>query len=263
MNVPQELRYQVEDGVAQITINRPDRLNAWTPTLEVELRAAIERAGGDDEVRCAVLTGAGRAFCAGMDMAVLQAGGRGGVPPPPPGDEDRLQRYGYLWDFDKPLIAAINGAASGVGLCLALYCDLRYVAAGAKLSFPYARRGLAAEHGTAWLLPRLIGPMASADLLLTGRTFLGEEADRMGLARLLPADGFLDAVLAQAGEIARATSPRSVRVMKRQLLDARYQTLGEATRVADQEVARCRETEDFREGVAHFLEKRAPRFTGR
>ena len=251
--------------MALLTINRPERLNAWTPALEAELRRAIEQAQQDDSVRCAVLTGAGRAFCAGADMDAM----RNRVSPPAPAstvdlsEDDTAQRYGYLWHFDKPLIAAINGAAIGVGLCLALYCDLRYVAAGAKLALPYARRGLVAEHGTAWLLPRLIGPHNANELLLTGRTITGEEADRMGLGQLLPAEGFLDTVLQRAREMAASTSPRSVRIMKRQLREARYQTLGQATRIADREIAACRDTEDFKEGVQHFLEKRAPRFTGR
>jgi enoyl-CoA hydratase/carnithine racemase len=260
-----ELQYAVDAGVALITINRPDRLNAWTPVLEAELRRTIEQAQQDDSVRCAVLTGAGRAFCAGADMEAM----RNRITPPASAstadlsEDDSAQRYGYLWQFDKPLVAAINGAAIGVGLCLALYCDLRYVAAGAKLALPYARRGLVAEHGTAWLLPRLIGPHNANELLLTGRTISGEEADRMGLGHLLPAEGFLDAVLQRAREMAASTSPRSVRIMKRQLRDARYQTLGQATRIADREIAACRDTEDFKEGVQHFLEKRAPRFTGR
>ncbi len=269
MQACEELLYAVRNGVATITLNRPERLNAWTPTLERELRQAMHEAQQDDAVRCVVLTGAGRAFCAGMDMAVLQSGSateasaKPSAPSPDAPEEDHQQRYGYLWDIEKPMIAAINGPASGVGLCLPLYCDLRYVAAGAKLSFPYARRGLVAEHGVAWLLPRLIGPLAASELLLTGRIFQAEEADRIGLARALPAEGFLAAVEAVAAEIATLSSPRSVRIMKRQLLAARYQTLGQATRAADAEVARCRGTEDFKEGVAHFVEKRAPRFTGR
>ncbi|NUO85338.1 MAG: enoyl-CoA hydratase [Cupriavidus sp.] len=257
----EELRYALDGRVAVLTINRPERMNAWTPTLETALRAAIGRAGADDAVRCVVLTGAGRAFCAGMDMEVLK-GTRAAPCAEVPSEADDAQRYGYLWRFEKPLVAAINGAAAGVGLCLALYCDLRYVAANARLTAPYARRGLVAEHGTAWLLPRLIGPLHAADLLLSGRTITGEEAGRMGLAEALPAEGFLDAVMARAHDIATHTSPRSVRIMKRQLLAARYQTLGEATREADREIAACRDTEDFREGVQHFLEKRAPRFTG-
>ena len=263
MQTFEQLKFSVHDGVGTILIDRPERMNAWTPTLEAELRSAIRLAEEDDQVRCVVLTGAGRAFCAGMDMAVLQAAGEPSVKLPAPSDDDRKQRYGYLWDFPKPLIAAINGAASGVGLCIALYCDLRFVAAGAKLSFPYSRRGLAAEHGVAWLLPRLIGPMAAADLLLTGRVFLAEEAANKGLANLLPVEGFLDAVLAQAKDIASNTSPRSNQIIKRQLVEARYQSLGQATRVADLEILQARATEDFKEGVAHFMEKRAPQFTGR
>ncbi len=263
MDESRELIYAVHDRVALVTINRPDRLNAWTPTLESELRGVMEQAAQDDAVRAVVLTGAGRAFCAGMDMEALKAGGRANAAPRALSDEERLQRYGYLWNFDKPLLAAINGPASGVGLCLALFCDVRYVAAGAKLSFPYARRGLAAEHGVAWLLPRLIGPMNAADLLLSGRTFFADEADRMGLARALPAEGFLQQVLQRANEMATLASPRSIRVMKHQLLEARYQTLGQATQAADREIALCRETEDFKEGVSHFVEKRMPRFTGR
>ena len=260
-----ELQYSVAQRVALLTIQRPERMNAWTPTLEAELRGALQRAEQDDEVRCVVLTGAGRAFCAGMDMEVLRSASTrpAAVAAAPASDEDGAQRYGYIGQLDKPLIAAINGAAAGVGLCIALYCDIRYVAAGAKITAPYARRGLVAEHGIAWLLPRLIGPMHAADLLLTGRTLAAEEADRMGLARLLPAEGFLDTVLERARELASASSPRSTRIIKRQLREARYQTLGEATRVADRKIAACRDTADFREGVQHFLDKRAPNFTGR
>ena len=263
-----ELRHAVADGVAVLTIHRPDRMNAWTPQLETQLRQRIAQAEADAQVRCIVLTGAGRAFCAGMDMAVLQArsadaqGAAVGADAGEPGDADAAQRYGYLGYVDKPLIAAINGAASGVGLCLTLHCDLRYVVPGARLSFPYARRGLVAEHGTAWLLPRLIGPMRAAELLITGRTFTGDEAERMGLAQCLPAEDFMADVLTRAREIAAATSPRAVRLIKQQLREARYQTLGEATRLADREIAACRGTEDFQEGVRHFIEKRAPRFTG-
>lgn len=253
----QQLQYDVRDKVATITFNRPDRMNAWTPVLKGELREAVMAADSDDAVNCIVLTGAGRAFCAGMDMEVL--GNMGGKPADAP---DPTQRYSYLTAVSKPLIAAINGAVSGVGLCVALYCDIRFMASGAKLSAPYARRGLAAEHGSAWLLPRLIGPMHAADLLFSGRTVLAEEAAGMGLVKLLPAEDFREAVQQRASDIANLASPRSVRIMKRQMLLAQQQSIEEATELADEEIAACRATSDFKEGVAHFMEKRAPNFTG-
>lgn len=257
-----ELLYDQTGAVVVLTINRPERMNAWTPGLEVELHEAIARAGADDSVRCVVLTGAGRAFCSGMDMEVLKAGGsrRGELPP---SDLDADQRYGHLLAFDKPLIAAMNGAAAAVGLSIALHCDLRFMAAGAKLTTAFARRGLIAEHGLAWLLPRLVGPMHAADLLMSGRTILAEEAQRMGLVDVLPAEGFMDAVMQRATELATLASPRSIRIIKQQLRAARYQTYAAAARLADEQARICRDTEDFREGVRHFVEKRPPRFTGR
>jgi enoyl-CoA hydratase/carnithine racemase len=263
--VPEELLYEVSDRVATITFNRPDRLNAWTPTLETELREAVGAAAADDEVRSIVLTGAGRGFCAGADMSRLAATAEGKAEPSvprPASDEDLGQRYSYLLGVPKPLIAGINGAVAGVGVCIALYCDLRFMAAGAKLATPYARRGLVAEHGIAWMLPRLIGSMNAADLLLSGRTVQAEEAAQMGLVKLLPADGFADEVHARAAELANLCSPRSIRIMKHQLFMATRQTLAQATQLADVEIERCRGSADFREGVAHFIEKRPPQFTG-
>jgi len=256
-----ELNYVVQDGVGLITLNRPDRLNAWTPTLETELRSVMENAQLDEAVRCVVLTGAGKAFCAGMDMAILGLSDRKAFMTD--SEEDVLQRYGYLFGFDKPLIAAVNGAAAGVGLCLALYCDIRFIASGAKVALPYTRRGLVAEHGLAWLLPRLIGPLHAADLLLSGRTLEAQEASQMGMALLRPSEGFLEAVLTYAKDLASSCSIRSTRISKKQLLQARYQTFGQATYMADREIALCRETHDFKEGVQHFIEKRKPNFTGR
>ena len=255
-----ELTYNTQDGVGLITLNRPERLNAWTPNLEAELRSVLAHAQQDVAVRCVVLTGAGKGFCAGMDMAVLGASDRKAFMTE--SQDDAQQRYGYLFAFDKPLIAAINGAAVGVGLCLALYCDVRFIATGAKLATPYTRRGLVAEHGLAWLLPRLIGPMHSAEMLLSGRTIEAQEASQMGLALLRPSEGFLDAVMQYARDLAASCSPRSMRIIKQQLLQARYQTFGQATQLADREIASCRDTHDFKEGVQHFLEKRKPNFTG-
>jgi len=167
------LIYTVDHGVAVLTIHRPARMNAWTPELDTQLKNCLERAADDAQVRCVVITGAGCAFCAGMDMGVLTAplndGSRQSA-----SDTHGDQRYGFLDNFEKPLIAAINGAAVGVGLCIALYCDVRYVVPQAKLAMPYTRRGLVAEHGLAWLLPHLIGPMHASDLLISGRSISGK-----------------------------------------------------------------------------------------
>jgi enoyl-CoA hydratase/carnithine racemase len=260
-----ELLYAVTERVATITLNRPDRMNAWTPTMEAEFRVAIAAASADDEVRAIVVTGAGRGFCAGADMGRLQNSAAGAAPlaAPPSGEGNFDQRYSYLLAVPKPLIAAINGSVAGVGLCITLYCDLRFMAEGARLATSFARRGLVAEHGSAWMLPRIIGPMNAADLLLSGRTVDAAEAASLGLVRMLPAERFLAAVQARAAEFANLSSPRSMRIIKQQLQAAPFQSLAEATRFADAEIPKCRDTEDFKEGVASFVEKRAPNFTGR
>ena len=265
----QEILYRVEDGVATITLNRPDKLNAWTVAMAGELREALAKADADDQVRAIVLTGAGRGFCAGADMSRLAAAAAGkstlGVPPmPTEGMEANFaQRMSYILAVKKPIIAGINGPVAGIGVVLACYCDLRFMAAGAKLATSFARRGLIAEHGIGWLLPRLIGPMNALDLLYSARTVEAEEAAAMGLVRVLPAEGFAAAVQARAAEIANLSSPRSTRIIKKLVYEAMFQSLAEATVAANREQEICRDTEDFREGVAHFMEKRKPKFTGR
>ena len=164
--------------------------------------------------------------------------------------------------MQKPVVAAINGPVAGIGLVIALYCDLRFMAEGSKLTTAFARRGLIAEHGIAWMLPRLIGPMNALDLLLSARAVAAEEAERIGLVRVLPADGFAAAVQARAAEIANLSSPRSMRIIKKQVYEGLFQSLAEATAIANREQDICRDTEDFREGVAAFRERRPARFTG-
>jgi len=272
----QETFYIVADGVATITLNRPDKLNAWTAVMEQEVRSAMEDAERDASVRVIVLTGAGRGFCAGADMSLLSAvaergieaaareravrpaGRREGVRP------DFEKKYSYFPAVGKPVIAAINGPVVGLGLVIALYCDLRWASDAARFSTTFARRGLIAEYGMAWMLPRLVGLPNALDLLFSARTMDAAEALRMGLVnQVFPQEVFSDKVREHARELASSVSPRSLRVIKQQVYGAMFQTLAEAFESSEREMLASLECEDFKEGVAHFLEKRAPHFTGR
>jgi len=267
----QQILSTVDGATAVITFNRPERMNALTKVLEAQLRDAIERAGRDPGIRAIVLTGAGRAFCAGMDMDELEV-----LPPEDiraeqwmrPYDMNRRAdyqtRYSYLPAAPKPVISAVNGAAAGLGLVLALYSDFRIASEQAVFATAFARRGLIAEHGIAWMLPRIVGHANAIDLLLTSRKVDAAGALRMGLVhRVVAADRLLPEALALARALSTEVSPRSVRVMKRQLWEAPYQGLGEAVALANAEMAASLQSEDFQEGVAHFQEKRPARFTGR
>src|SRR6266849_5024756 len=274
----QETIYQVANRVATITLNRPDKLNAWTAIMEQEVRSAVEEAERDENVRVIVLTGAGRGFCAGADMSLLstvaeqgldekgraqalrnsRSAGREGV------RADFQRKYSYFPAVGKPIIAAINGPVVGLGLVIALYCDLRFASDAARFSTAFARRGLIAEYGMAWMLPRLVGPAHALDLLFTARMIDAAEAKRMGLAnQVFPHDVFHDKVREYASDLACNVSPRSMSVIKRQVYDAMFQSLAEAFGLSEREMLASLQSEDFKEGVAHFLEKRAPAFTGR
>jgi enoyl-CoA hydratase/carnithine racemase len=270
----QEIVYTVADRVATITLNRPDKLNAWTRTMEKEFREAMDEAARDSGVRAIVLTGAGRGFCAGADMSLLQDVVERRVHPLPdaaggaPGDGGLPsgfgRQYSYFPSVPKPVIAAVNGPCVGLGLVIALFCDLRFASEDARFGTAFARRGLIAEYGVAWLLPRIVGHANALDLLLSARIFGAAEALRLGMVnQVFPAAEFAAGVAAYARELADAVSPRSMAVIKRQVYAGMTQTLGEALDLASAEMRASLQCEDFKEGVAHFVEKRAPAFTGR
>jgi len=276
--MPTDLIYHVADGIATLTLNRPDKLNAWTAQMAAEVREAMEAAQADDNVRVIILTGAGRGFCAGADMSLLNelaANGASGAAARVLGHErqkkfgederpDYLGTYSYFPSIKKPVIAAINGHAVGLGFILTLYCDLRFASSEAKFGTAFSRRGLIAEYGVAWILPRLIGPANALDLMLSARIIDSAEASRMGLVnRVFPAETFMENVRAYAMDLVKNVSPRSMRVIKRQIYHGLLQTLEEAAASAEVEILASLQSDDFKEGVAHFVEKRAPRFTGK
>jgi enoyl-CoA hydratase/carnithine racemase len=274
----QETIYEVSARVATITLNRPEKLNAWTAVMEREVRAAVEEAERDENVRVIVLTGAGRGFCAGADMSLLSTvADRGldaaareqalsaGTREARKGTRGDFQKkYSYFAGIGKPVIAAINGPVVGLGLVIALYCDLRFASAAARFSTAFSRRGLIAEYGLAWTLPRIAGLANALDLLFSARTIESSEAVRMGLvSQVFPHDLFMEKVMAYAQELATNVSPRSMRIMKRQAYEAMSLSLGEAYEISEKEMLESLESEDFKEGVAHFLSKRAANFTGK
>jgi enoyl-CoA hydratase/carnithine racemase len=268
--------------VATITLNRPDKLNAWTKLMESEVRSHMENAEQDDEVRVIVLTGAGRGFCAGADMSLLSAVAERGLDYRDLDDRGREQvlrdganrregaapdfqkKYSYFPAIGKPVIAAINGPVVGLGLVITLYCDLRLASDASRFSTTFARRGLIAEYGMAWMLPRIIGIAKTLDLLFSARTVDAAEALGMGLVnRVFPQATFLEKAQEYAQELASTVSPRSLRIIKRQVYEAMSQPLAEAFDISVREMMACFRTEDFKEGVAHFVEKRPAAFTGR
>ncbi len=266
-----QVSLHADEGVATVAFARPDRMNGITAVLEQELYAAMQAADADPAVRVIVLTGEGRAFCAGMDMAELE-----GLAPDDiyaPGKmrpfntavrPDFQSRYIYFPALTKPVISAINGACAGLGLIFALASDMRFAADSAVFTTAFSRRGLIAEHGIAWLMLQAAGPGVVADLLYSARRFDAAEARAAGLVdRLYPRDTLMAETLAYARDLATLSSPRSVQVMKRQLWAARFQSLHEVLALANREMVDSFRSEDFHEGVRHFVEKRPSAFTGK
>jgi len=247
----------IDDGVALLTLNRPDRLNAWTGEMERAYFALLEDCAGRDDVRAIVVTGAGRGFCAGADMEDLQAIGDQGLDA---ADHDRRPQT-FALTVPKPVIAAINGPCAGIGLVQALMCDIRFAAKGAKFTTAFARRGLVAEHGISWILPRLVGHARALDLLLSGRVFLAEEAEQLGVVnRALDGEQLLETTLEYARDLAANCAPSSMAAMKRQVYADYERSLEAALAEANRLMGDSLQADDFREGVASFLERRAPGF---
>jgi enoyl-CoA hydratase/carnithine racemase len=270
----EQIVYEVDDPVATITLNRPDALNAWTTRMGAEVKHAVAQAESDPAVVGIVITGAGRAFCAGADLNVLtaiSAGGAGAaadgglaaldVAPDPDLPADFAGAYTYLLATRKPVIAAINGAVAGMAVPIALCCDLRFMASDAPFLTAFAQRGLVAEWGLSWLLPRLVGPAVALDLLFSSRRVSGEEAARLGLVNAaLPAADVVAHSRRYIEELATRCSPTSMAIMKRQVYGQLHAGLGPAEAESQRLMLESFGRPDFREGVQSFLEKRDPKF---
>jgi len=243
-------------AVLLLTLNRPERLNAWNNELEARYFELLDAAEADPEVRAIVLTGAGRGFCAGADFDELQSEQAFDL-----SLLDRPRPRVLPLTLRKPLIAAINGAAAGLGLMEALFADVRFCVPEAKLTTAFARRGLIAEYGAAWLLPRLLGPSRALDLLLSGRVVRGEEAFRIGLVdHLATPETLLNETLAYAADLAENCSPTSMAIIKDQVRRALDEPLQESLESAEVLMREAFERGDVKEGVTSYLGKRAPRF---
>lgn len=265
-----EVLYEVSEAVATITLNAPDRMNTISGPMLDAISERLLEADRSPAVRCVILTGAGRAFCAGLDLAAQMAteksGSLGGL-----GDLDasvgeidlRNTPPIVLHNIDTPTICALNGGAAGYGLDLALGCDLRIAADTARLNPGFAKRGILPESGGTWLLPRIVGSARAAEIAFTGRTLTAAEALEYGIvSRVVPAADLMDLARGLAGEIA-ANAPLAVRAIKRMMRAAETETFEQHVHHVFLQLLPLLKTADFREGVAAFIEKRDPEFRGR
>lgn len=266
-------RYAVEDGIATLTLSRPERLNAWTGRMHTEYRWCLQQAEDDPDVRIIVVTGEGRGFCAGADAAALEGHiEKGGYDPGTPEDlaspgygvrPEFDQPFAFQFGMRKPIIAAVNGPAAGVGLAIVCFADLRFAARGAKLTTAHGKLGLPAEYGLSWMLPRLVGITYANDMLLSSRAVLAEEAMSMGLLnRLVEPGEVLDAAYGYARELIRNVSPASMAATKRQIAEDLHGDVGSSVAKSEELLRQMMREPDYKEGVAAFLEKREPRFGG-
>ncbi|MDA4110303.1 enoyl-CoA hydratase [Mycolicibacterium holsaticum] len=259
------VRYEVRDtGVAVLTLNRPERMNGWGGGLATTFYSRIDDAEADPDVRAIVVTGSGRAFCAGADMGDLTAISAATVDAAADTDVAKLvgaRHPHFLMTMRKPVVAAINGACAGMGLTLALACDVRFAADGAKFTTSFARRGLIAEYGISWILPRIVGTGVAMDLLLSGRVLFADEAARLGLVNeVVPVEDLLARAVGYAEDIAANCAPSSLAVIKQQVYADTMRTVFEASDHAETLMHESMQRPDFIEGITSFFEKRPPNF---
>jgi len=265
VSAPDPVLCEITDsGVAVLTFNHPERMNAWGGGMATAFYSCLDRTEADPAVRAVVVTGSGRAFCAGADMGDLSTIRSTTVDTAGDTDVDKLvgERHPhFVTTLHKPIIAAINGACAGIGLTQALMCDVRFAVRGAKFTTSFARRGLIAEYGISWILPRIVGAGAALDLLLTGRVFLAEEAAELGLVKeVLPAEELLTRAIAYAEDIAANCAPSSLAVIKQQVYADTMRDVFEASAVAEKLMQESMLRPDFIEGITSFFEKRPPNF---
>ena len=257
MSTDDVVLYEANDGVATITLNRPDRLNAWTGPMGRAYFDALDAAADDPDVRVIVVTGAGRGFCAGADMDMLQGIGEAGGSASDP----ETRPHTYATSIPKPVIAAINGPCAGLGFVHAMMADVRFAAEGAKFTTAFSRRGLVAEHGVSWVLPKLTGPAVALDLLMSGRVFLADEAAELGVVnRTVPADELMETTMAYARDMADNVASTSIAVIKHQVWKHYEASLEDSLDETNGLMARSLRRADFKEGVASFVDKRPPNF---
>ncbi len=258
----EHILYEINDPVATITLNRPDRLNAMNYPMLAEIRNAVEDAAADTKVVGIVITGAGRGFSAGLDMEDLAnstSGGAATLDKPVPDEAPGL--FSYFLTIPKPIIAAVNGPAAGGGFVLAVLSDIRVAAPEAAFTVVFSKRALVAEHGISWVLPRLVGTGNALDLMWSSRKVGGEEAHRIGLAeRLAPAGGACEMAQNYVRELAANVAPKSLRAMKEQTYRHWAQAYDPAARDTYEYVADSLDWPDSNEGVASFVERRPPKF---